>query len=74
MPYDIWICRIDREYSREDNFGSREILQAPPGQNVRHFADDIFKRIFLNENGWILTEISMKIVPKNQIYNKHSLV
>ena len=30
------------------------VNSSPPGQNGRHFADDIFKRIFLNENGWIL--------------------
>ena len=28
-----------------------------PRQNERHFADDIFKRIFLNENIWILIKI-----------------
>ena len=25
----------------------------PPEQNGRHVADDMFKRIFLNENAWI---------------------
>ena len=33
-----------------------------PGQNGRHFADDIFKCIFLNENVWIPTKISLKFV------------
>ena len=28
-------------------------------QNCRHFADDIFKHIFLNENSWILIEWSL---------------
>ena len=32
-----------------------------PRQNGRRFADDTFKRIFLNENVWIL--ISLNIVP-----------
>ena len=31
-----------------------------PRQNGRHFADDIFKCIFLNENVWIPIEISLK--------------
>ena len=34
-----------------------------PGQNDRHFADDIFWYIFVNENLCILIEISLKIVP-----------
>ena len=38
-----------------------------PRQNGRHFADDIFKRIFVNENARILIEISLKFVPKGPI-------
>ena len=34
----------------------------------RHFADDIFKCIFLNENVWIPIKISLKFVPKGPIY------
>ena len=33
-------------------------------QNGFHFADDIFKCIFLNENVWISLEFSLKIFPK----------
>ena len=32
-------------------------------QNGLHFADDILKRIFLNENVWIAIKISVKFVP-----------
>ena len=32
-----------------------------PKQNGRHFADDIFKWIFLNENIWIPIIISMMV-------------
>ena len=32
-------------------------------QNVRHFTDDIFKGILLNENVWISTTISLKYIP-----------
>ena len=34
-----------------------------PTQNGRHFADNIFKRISLNENFWILNTFSLKYVP-----------
>ena len=45
-----------------------------PRQNGRHFSDDIFKRIFLNENAWILFKISLKFVPKGPINNIPALV
>ena len=45
-----------------------------PRQNGRHFADDIFKCIFLNENVWIPIKISMKFVPKGPINNIPALV
>ena len=45
-----------------------------PRQNGRHFADDIFRCIFLNENVWIPIKISLKFVPKGRINNIPSLV
>ena len=45
-----------------------------PRQNGRHFADDIFKCIFLNENVWIPIKLSLKFVPKGPIYNIPALV
>ena len=45
-----------------------------PRQNGRHFADDIFKCIFLNENIWILIQISLEFVPKGPINNFPALV
>ena len=47
---------------------------SPPGQNGHHFADDTFKRIFLNENVRISIEISLKFVPKGPINNIPTLV
>ena len=44
-----------------------------PRQNGRHFADDIFKCIFLNVNVWIPIKISMKFVPKGPINNIQAL-
>ena len=45
-----------------------------PGQNGRHFAYDIFKCIFLNENVWIPIKISLKFVPKGPINKIPALV
>ena len=42
--------------------------------NGRHFAYDIFKCIFLNENVLISIKISLKFVPKGQINNIQALV
>ena len=43
-------------------------------QNGRHFADDIFKCIFFNENVWIPIKTSLKFVPKGPINNIPALV
>ena len=43
-------------------------------QNGRRFADDTFKRIFLNENVGISIKISLKFVPKGPINNIPALV
>ena len=52
-----------------DNFNTLR-----PRQNGRHFADTIFKHIFLNENIWIPIKISLKFVPKGSINNIPALV
>ena len=45
-----------------------------PRQNGRHFADDTFKNIFLNENVTISIKISLKFIPKGPINNIAPLV
>ena len=45
-----------------------------PRQNGRHFADDIFKCISLNENVQISVKISLKFVPMGPIGNIPALV
>ena len=45
-----------------------------PRRNGRHFTDDIFKCIFLNENVSISIKISLKLVLKGPIDNIPSLV
>ena len=43
-------------------------------QNGRRFADNTFKRIFLNENVRISIKISLKFAPKGPINNNPALV
>ena len=45
-----------------------------PRLNGHHFADDIFKCIFLNENAWLPIKISLKFVPQGPINNIPALV
>ena len=45
-----------------------------PRQNGRHFADDTFNRIFVNENVRISIKFSLKFVPKGPINNIPALV
>ena len=47
---------------------------SPPGQNDRHFADVIFRRIFGNENSYILIKVPLKFVPNGPIDNTPPLV
>ena len=53
---------------------SHDINTSKPRWNRRHFADAIFKWIFLNKNAWILIRISLKFVPQVLIDNKPALV
>ena len=46
----------------------------PPGQNGHHFADDVFRSIFVNEKFCILVKISLKFVPKGPIDNNPAQV
>ena len=45
-----------------------------PRRNEQHFADDIFKRIFFNENVWISIKVSLKFVCKRSMNNIPALV
>ena len=46
----------------------------PPGEMAAILADDIFRWIFWNENGWIPFQMSLKFVPKRPINNTPALV
>ena len=45
-----------------------------PGQNGRHFTDDIFRCILGNEKFYVLINISLNFVPKGPIDNNPALV
>ena len=55
-------------------FGQVVVNTLRPRQNGRHFPDDIFKWIFLNEDVWIPIKISMKFVPQGPINKIPALV
>ena len=44
-----------------------------PRQNGRHFADDIFRHIFVNRNVWISIDISLKFIPKGSNWKYNSV-
>ena len=73
VSYYETVCTVTTQFSVYDNIFSRlNILR--PRQNRRHFADDIFKCIFLNENVWISINISLKFVRKGLIDHIPALV
>ena len=49
-----------------------QLTHLPPGQNGRHFADDIFRCIFVKEKFCIMIKISLKFVPKGPVGNNLS--
>ena len=55
-------------------FGTRRVNTLRARQDGRHFPDDIFKCIFLNENVKISIKISMKFVSKGPINNIPALL
>ena len=50
------------------------IITLRPRQNGRHFPDDMFECISLNENTSISIKISLKLVPRGPINNIQALV
>ena len=72
--YSIGSVMLTRENAPKGRIWSRWINSLRRRQNGRHFADDIFKCIFLNENVWAPIKISLKVVPKGLINNIPALV
>ena len=52
----------------------RGVNSSSPGQNGRHFPDDIFACIFLKENVWTSIKILLKFIPNGPINNIPALV
>ena len=52
----------------------RRVNTFTPRQNGRHFADDVFKWIFVSGNVWISIKIWLKFAPKGPMYNISVLV
>ena len=71
-------CGVTRDQRVNSSMGDLSCLPSLihwcRDKNGRHFADDIFKCIFLNENVWIPIKTSMKFVPKGPINNISALV
>ena len=76
FPCPSWLlhCRLGTYRMSCLLSASIRLNTVTPRQNARHFADDIFKCIFLNENVWISIIISLKFVPRGQINNIQALV
>ena len=70
----LWMISLNKQYIVWQYWHLMMLSTLRQRQNVRHFPDDIFKCIFLNENVWILIEISLKFVPKGPVNNIPALV
>ena len=75
---DWFTVLVQRSVISEGEFvhcaGNKQFDTMKPEQHGRHFAADIFKCIFLNENFCILIEIWLRLVPEGLIDNKSALV
>ena len=57
------------------NFKARtDVNSSHPEHNGCHFADDIFKSVFINESFCISIQILLKSVPNGPIDNKSALI
>ena len=70
---NMGICDVFRAVDTRENISKFYLNTLRLRQSGRHFADDIFKCIFLNEKVLIFIQISLKLVPKNPINNKSTL-
>ena len=78
-PHTRFLCLLSiplHPITGADIFGymSLQLNTLRPRQKCRHFADDIFKCILLNENVWISLKICLKFVLKVPINNIPVLV
>ena len=71
---DTWRTHYNEAWTKWPPFCTGHFNPPPFGQNGHHFADDIFKLIFLNENLRILMKISLTFVPKGALDDDPGLV
>ena len=69
-----WVKGMPYGITYQVNHLVQSSISLRPRQNGCHFADNIFKCIFWNENVWISFDISLKFVPKVWINNSPALV
>ena len=62
--FSLACVKVGWSWSRGTTGTRSQINTLRPRQNGPHFADDIFKCIFVNENVWFLLEVSLNFVPK----------
>ena len=76
LPWDFSHLKLSQTHLQYKNilYSKHELNTLRPRQNGRHFPDDIFKWIFLNENARISINISLKFVPSGPISNIPTLV
>ena len=70
----LWKQNQGRTRQSKVSYSAWSFNSSPPGQNGRHFADDISRCILVNEKFCILVKISLKFVPKGPIDNNAALV
>ena len=77
MPnvFDPYCCRpAHSSSSTTSEYGISVFNILRPRQNGRHFPDNTFKRIYLNENVRLSIKISLKFVPKGPMNKIPALV
>ena len=74
VPFDEVIMKPLKSGTHFTKISHIQFNTLKPRQNGRHFADDTFKCIFLNENVWIPITIWLEFVPKGPINNIPALV
>ena len=74
MLQDVHLTMNDNSFVLFYTSYDYPLNSSPPGQNGRHFGDDIFRCIFVNEKFCILIKISLKFVLKGPIEYKWALV
>ena len=73
VPFQVWFFRnLMDEEERHSIAWITKANNSPPGQNGRHFADDIFRCIFVNEKFFVLIKFHWSFFLRVQLtINQH---